>query len=126
MLSKMILLLTTTGRKTGKPRYTALENFYNPEAHTFRVMASWGGKTDWYRNAIANPNVYVQVGNRRFDAIARPASEAEVAAIMKEIIRINPGAARMFSRFCDEPLDGSDERYLAAARHFPTLFLHLE
>ena len=46
MLEKRFLLLTTTGRKTGKPRQTPLEFVHNPQDDSYRVSPGWGGNTD--------------------------------------------------------------------------------
>ena len=74
MLRKRFLLLTTTGRKTGKLRHTPLEFVYNPQEDWYRVSPGWGGNTDWYKNVLHNPHVTVQVGSRKFEAVAEPAS----------------------------------------------------
>ena len=89
-------------------------------------MAGWGGKTDWYRNARANPRVYVQVGRRAFHAVARPVSREAVAEMLAEMIQINPHALRMFARWSDEPVDGSLDGLRKLAVHFPSLMLHPE
>src|SRR5512141_1126583 len=78
LTGKYILLLTTTGRRSGKLRYTPLEYIYDKEHDKYRIAAGWGGKTDWYRNIQANPKVHVQVGRRKFDAAAEIASDEEV------------------------------------------------
>jgi hypothetical protein len=45
-IGKRFLLLTTTGRRTGKLHVVALEYSYNPTDGTYQVMAGWGDKTD--------------------------------------------------------------------------------
>src|SRR6266545_2586205 len=68
------LLLTTTGRKTGR-RYTcALNYFRTPRA--IYVFAGWGPRSDWYRNALADPDVTVQVGTEFWRAEAQPVEDA--------------------------------------------------
>ena len=121
---KHFLLLVTRGRKTGKLRYTALEYSHEASTDAYQVMAGWGGRTDWYRNARANPRVQVQVGRRRFQALAEPLGDEEVAQILFEITQINPNAAGMWSRWAGEPLDGSLESLRRAAPFFPVLRLH--
>jgi hypothetical protein len=46
MIGKYVLLLTTIGRKSGKPRHTPLEYIYDKENDRYRIAAGWGGKTD--------------------------------------------------------------------------------
>ncbi len=123
IFSGFVLLLTTTGRKSGKARQTPLEYRFEPETCSYIVMAGWGGKTDWYRNARTNPNVHVQVGKRRFQAIAEPLPEEEVTAWLMQVAKINPRALIMFSRWAGETLDGSEAGLRRAAKHFPSLRL---
>ena len=95
LIGKRILLLTTIGRKTGKPRVTALGYGYDAPNDTYYVMTGWGGKSDWLRNASANPRVRVQVGARQFDGIAARVPEAQSVALMREYVRLNPRAPEM-------------------------------
>src|SRR5256885_15516700 len=56
------VLLTTAGRKSGKPRTVQLGAV--PEGDGWVVIGSAGGSdTDpnWWRNMVANPNVTLQV-----------------------------------------------------------------
>ena len=73
------LLLTTTGRKTGKTHHTPLEFTFDEKTGGYIVSAGWGGKTDWYKNARANPFVKVHVGWKEFEAEAIPIPQHEVA-----------------------------------------------
>jgi deazaflavin-dependent oxidoreductase (nitroreductase family) len=69
------LLLTTTGRKTGQPRTTAL--FYLPDAGSQVLVASYGGDArhpQWYRNLLANPVARVQLGRTVITAHATVAT----------------------------------------------------
>jgi len=122
-IGQRILLLTTIGRKTGERRHTPLEYNYDPGTDTYQVMAGWGGHTDWYRNAPANPDVHVQVGTRAFEAVAEPVPREAVARLLQEITRLNPQSLQMWSRRPRQPLDGSEASWLEAARHFPCLRL---
>lgn len=65
------LVLTTTGRKSGKPRSVAL--IYAADGDRAIVIASMGGAPQhpqWYRNIEANPDVQVQIRGDRFAARA--------------------------------------------------------
>ena len=66
-----LLLLTTTGAKTGKKRTTPL--MYTRDGERFVVIASKGGSPtnpDWYHNIVAKPSVSVEVGAETFEAKA--------------------------------------------------------
>ena len=121
--SPHFLILTTTGRKTGLLHQTPLEYRYEPESDTYIIMAGWGGRTDWYRNTIAHPRVHVKLKGRQFAAYAKPLLAEEVAALMRDAIRINPHTLRIWSRWAGRPLDGSYQSLLGAANHFPSLRL---
>ena len=58
-----LLLLTTTGRKSGKTHTTPV--MYLPDGDRLVVFASKGGSPtspDWYHNLVATPTVTVEVG----------------------------------------------------------------
>jgi deazaflavin-dependent oxidoreductase (nitroreductase family) len=73
-----ILLLSTTGRKSGEQRTTPL--IYGRSGDDYLVVASKGGADEppaWYVNLEADPEVEVQVKGDRFRARARPATAEE-------------------------------------------------
>ncbi len=85
------LLLTTTGRKSGKQRRTAL--IYGRDDDRYLVVASHGGARkhpSWLLNLTANPAVEVQVGGDRFAAVARVASEPDRPALWQVMTAIWP------------------------------------
>lgn len=73
-----LLLLTTTGRKSGKQHTTPM--VYTRDGDRLLVYASKGGAPshpDWYVNLDADPHVVVEVGPDRYDAIASTLDRAE-------------------------------------------------
>lgn len=64
-----MLVLTTRGRQTGRPRHTMLEHTFF-EDHVY-LAPGWGERTQWYRNIVADPRVTVQRGGPAESAIAR-------------------------------------------------------
>ena len=85
------LLLTTTGRRSGKPYTTPL--IYGEEGGRYLVVASRGGAPEhpqWYRNLVAQPEVGVQIRAERFRARARTASAEEKPALWKLMTGIWP------------------------------------
>ncbi|MFC3996328.1 nitroreductase family deazaflavin-dependent oxidoreductase [Nocardiopsis sediminis] len=77
-----VLLLTTTGRKSGLERTTPL--IYRTHGDAYAIVASNGGATDhplWYKNLVAEPEVGLQVKGDRFRARARTASPEEKARL---------------------------------------------
>ena len=69
------LVLTTTGRKTGKPRSTPLQ--YERVEGVIYVGSARGEQADWYRNLLVHPDVRVQIGERTFAARAEPLRGSE-------------------------------------------------
>ncbi len=67
MIGHYILLLTTVGRKSGKPRYTPLEYIYDRKNDRYRIAAGWGGNTDWYKMCAP-----IRVSRCRWDARSSP------------------------------------------------------
>ncbi len=68
-----LLLLTTTGRKSGRSHTTPVA--FARDGEKLLVFASKGGAPthpDWYRNLVADPQVQVEVGAERFEAVAAP------------------------------------------------------
>jgi deazaflavin-dependent oxidoreductase (nitroreductase family) len=79
-----ILILTTTGRKTGEQRSNAL--IFGRSGDDYLVVGSVGGRPKppaWYLNLQANPEVTVQVKGDRFAARARTATAEEKPALWK-------------------------------------------
>ena len=74
-----ICLLTTTGRRSGRPRTVPL--LYIPhDDDQIVVVASHGGMSRhpaWYLNLVADPRATVTMGRQRCSMTARPASDAE-------------------------------------------------
>ena len=67
-----ILLLTTTGARTGRPATVPLGFFADDKGRVF-VLASKAGSPRhpaWFHNLRANPSVTVELGDRSFQAQA--------------------------------------------------------
>jgi deazaflavin-dependent oxidoreductase (nitroreductase family) len=73
--SRCVLLLTTTGRRSGVPR-TGPVSFMPVDDH-FIVFSGWGIKSNWYRNLRANPEVTIKVGRKQMRATARLVEDPE-------------------------------------------------
>jgi deazaflavin-dependent oxidoreductase (nitroreductase family) len=73
-----LLLLHTTGAKSGKERVNPLVTF--EDGDRLVIIASKGGapsSPDWYYNVLANPEVGVEFGTKKFQAQAMVTSEPE-------------------------------------------------
>ncbi len=81
--AKIVLLLTTTGRKSGLPRITPLQ-YEQIDGHIY-IGSARGQQADWFRNILANPHVEVQIGKQVFQGLAEPICEPERVADLLEL-----------------------------------------
>ena len=89
-----LLLLTTTGRKSGLPRTAPVA--YSTDGDRLVIAASKGGaptNPDWYFNLLANPVVTVELGAERFQARASIAEEPERERLYTQHAELMPGFA---------------------------------
>src|SRR4051812_2323631 len=73
-----VLILTTTGRRSGKHHDTPVMYVRDPEQDRFAVIASNGGSDShpaWFYNATAAGAAEIQVRDRRMTVGVRQASE---------------------------------------------------
>jgi deazaflavin-dependent oxidoreductase (nitroreductase family) len=85
------LILTTTGRKSGVPRDTAL--ICAGARDNYIVIASQGGAPthpQWYLNLVKDPHVQVQVKADRFTATAHTADGDERERLWKLAAEVWP------------------------------------
>ena len=73
IVGRIILLLTTTGRKSGLARTTPLQ--YELIDGKYCLGAARGKSADWVRNIEANPKVLVRVKRLNFSGTARVSSD---------------------------------------------------
>jgi len=74
-----MVLITTTGAKTGKTLVTPLVSQPQDDG-TLYIFASYAGAPKnpaWYHNLVAHPEVEVEFGTDRFTATATPLTGAE-------------------------------------------------
>ena len=89
-----VVLLTTTGAKSGKKRVNPLVALL--EGDQVYVVASKAGaptNPDWYYNLLAHPEVSVELGQDRFDAVATPVTGPERDRLFAAQVAAQPGFA---------------------------------
>ena len=99
MVGMPVLLLTTTGRKSGRSRTTPL--LFLPQRDTFVVVGSNGGSDyvpAWWLNLRTNPAAEVEVGRMRTRVTAREASPGERAELWPEFTSRYSGYAKYAAR----------------------------
>jgi deazaflavin-dependent oxidoreductase (nitroreductase family) len=122
LLGDRFLLLTHTGRKTGRLHQTVVEVVQHDRvSDTYYVASGWGEKSNWYKNIMAHPQVTIQVENREYSALAERVSPEQGAQIILEYARKHPLALRELSRIMHYPLDGSEASAMNFGRYVPIL-----
>jgi deazaflavin-dependent oxidoreductase (nitroreductase family) len=91
LAERPLLLLTTTGAKSGKPFTTPLN--YSTDGDRLVLISSRGGTPrhpDWYHNLVANPEVTIELDAEKFQARASTAQEPERTRLFDQQAAIMP------------------------------------
>lgn len=94
-----VLLLTTTGRRSGQPHTTALT--YLRDGRNLVVVASNGGAPkdpDWMLNLRTNPRAVIQMLDVRLAVRSREAAGAKRSELWKRVVQKYSGYAAYQSR----------------------------
>ena len=86
LIGRIILLLTTTGRRSGKKRVTPLQ--YEMIGTDYYLGAARGTHADWVRNILADSQVDIRVGAKHFqgkaEVVTDPAKFADFLEVRLE------------------------------------------
>jgi deazaflavin-dependent oxidoreductase (nitroreductase family) len=86
-----LLLLGTTGAKSGQPRINPLA--YLDDGERLVIFASFAGADKhppWYHNLVANPQVTIEVGSDRYQAQAQVVDEPDRSALYERMVQAMP------------------------------------
>ena len=92
LVNNDMLLLTTTGRTTGKTHTVPL--LYLRDGDDFVVIASWGGRDnhpEWYLNLLANPAATTQINGSRIPVTAHTALPEQRARLWPQVVEAYDG-----------------------------------
>lgn len=89
-----LLLLTTTGAKSGQPRVSPLA-YLNIDGKIIIIGSFAGADVNpaWVHNLRANPSAHVEIGTESFDVNARELSPAERDVAFPKVTAAAPGFA---------------------------------
>jgi deazaflavin-dependent oxidoreductase (nitroreductase family) len=87
-----LLLLTSTGAKSGQPRLAPLA-YLTIDGKIIIVGSKAGADTnpDWVHNLRANPRAHIEVGTDAYDVIARELPPDERDATYPKVVALAPG-----------------------------------
>lgn len=107
-IQRKVLILTTTGRKSGMPRQTPLQ--YEEIDGLIYVASARGTAADWYRNLQKQPQVKLQFGDRQLEGVAETVAEpAQIADFLQYRLEHHPRMIGAIMR-----LEGLPRRYTRA------------
>jgi deazaflavin-dependent oxidoreductase (nitroreductase family) len=91
MMNSPVLLLLTTGRKTGKERTTPL--LYFKDGGNYAIVASNGGapkSPTWWLNLETNPEAVVEVGSKKLRVRAEEVEGEEKRRLWRRLVAMYP------------------------------------
>lgn len=105
LLGNYILILSTTGRKTGKIHRTPVEYFFHEGK--YYIISGFGEQPDWFQNIQANPQVTIQNGYEKIYATARPPQSDDEWDAIRLYLTHSPVGKLLKANFRDE-IEGAD------------------
>jgi deazaflavin-dependent oxidoreductase (nitroreductase family) len=120
---ELVLVLTTTGRKSGLQRTTPLQ--YEEVDGDYYVASARGRQADWFRNVLADQNVELLVKGQRVTACAEPVTEPEkIAGFLEMRLKRHPRMMRAMLRL--EGLHGriTHEKLVRISKEKALVILH--
>jgi len=101
-LGNFVMVITTTGRKTGQPFSTPIGYLRDGETY---LSLSVGGKAHWYKNLLANPTVELTVKGQKFRVHATPVRDSAERQRIFKLYQTHARAAfpRLFGVAVDAP-----------------------
>jgi deazaflavin-dependent oxidoreductase (nitroreductase family) len=104
------MLITTIGRKTGKPRDVMVDVMdYDKATDTYYVEAAYGARADWYRNMQSNPVFEAKVGRRKFKARAGALTTDGAGELLVRFYRSKPAYTRSVMAMAGMKFKDEDE-----------------
>lgn len=125
LLGGRFLLLTHTGRKSGKLHQTVLEVVrHDKPSNTYIIASGWGTRSDWMQNITKTPEVIIQVGNQRLSARAERLSPTQAESELRTYAQQHPEAfRRLAGLMTGQPWWDGAEYYQELAQSVPMFVL---
>jgi deazaflavin-dependent oxidoreductase (nitroreductase family) len=127
LLGTRFLMLTHTGRKSGKKRHTVLEVVrYEKAGPIFTVAVGFGPESDWFKNIHKNPNVIVQCGRKHWEMVSVFLSSEQAGDALLDYNQRHPTALRELARFMGYRIDGTSADIRALGQFISVITFHQE
>jgi deazaflavin-dependent oxidoreductase (nitroreductase family) len=100
-----VVMLTTTGARSGQPRTVPVVGV--PDGDGLVVIASNYGRPHhpaWYHNLRAHPRATVSTDGQTREVVARELSGQERDACFERVVRLHPGFVLYQDRASDRPI----------------------
>jgi deazaflavin-dependent oxidoreductase (nitroreductase family) len=87
-----LLLLTTTGAKSGQPRLSPLA-YFTIDGRMLIIGSHAGAPKDpaWVHNLRAHPRAHIEVGTAAYDVSVRELPQAERDQLFDKVVAVSPG-----------------------------------
>jgi len=123
LIGRIILLLTTIGRKTSQKRVTPVQ--YEVIDGDYYIGAARGVKADWFRNIQANPSVEVHVKSLHFKGHAEAiTNQKRIADFLGYRLRTHPLMIGLMMKMHDLPMRPSRAQLEELAGTLALVIIH--
>jgi len=128
LLGERFLMLTHTGRKSGRLRQTVIEVVkHDRTTDTYYVVSGWAERSDWYQNICKTPQVTIQVRGRKFQSRAEFIPQEKAIGILETYAREHPMAFSELSElFLGERMKPNSDAPQRIAKMMPMAAFHSE
>ena len=123
VLGHIVLLLTTTGRKTGRKRVTPIQ--YEEIDGLYYIASARGRKADWFRNIQASSSVEVQVKAYRFSGQAEAVTDPlRIADFLEHRLHTHPRMIGMMMKMHNQPFSPTRDQLEDLAKSLAMVIIH--
>lgn len=98
--TRVVMILTTIGRKSGLPHQTPLQ--YEEVDGGYYIASARGSDADWFKNICANPQVRVQIRDCEFGAVGEAVTDPiRIADFIELRLKRHPVMIRLIMHLFD-------------------------
>jgi deazaflavin-dependent oxidoreductase (nitroreductase family) len=122
VLGERFLLLRHIGRISGKIRFAVLEVIEKlPDSDSYLVVSGFGQRSDWYQNIQKDNKVEIQIGRKRFAAVAHQLESGPGAQRLLAYAQNHPGSLRALSKLIGYDIEFSTQGILDFGHQIPVI-----